>query len=154
MAAAKSICEENETIAQAMAILDRRMRKKDIVLSHPVSVVKQIQLTTAHLEHEVFGVLFLTLKHRLIKNEVMFRGSLMHSSVYPREVIKAAMKHNAAFVIFYHNHPSGTPAPSTADITLTESLKKALMLVDVRVIDHIIVAGTESYSFAQHGLIS
>ena len=101
--------------------------------------------------YESFAVLFLDVKNRLIATEELFRGTLTHTSVYPREVVKAALAHNAASIIIAHNHPSGEPEPSAADHTLTLALKQALNLVDVRVLDHFVVAGRQIYSFAEHG---
>ncbi|MCQ4317845.1 DNA repair protein RadC [Stutzerimonas zhaodongensis] len=107
----------------------------------------------AGYEHEVFAVLFLDSRHRLIKYVEMFRGTIDSASVHPREVVKEALKLNAAAVIFSHNHPSGHPEPSTADRTLTGRLREALGLVDVRTLDHIIVAGHDRVSFAESGLL-
>lgn len=107
----------------------------------------------AGFEYEVFAVLFLDNRHRLIEYNEMFRGTIDSASVYPREVVKQALRLNAAAVIFAHNHPSGHPEPSQADKALTQKLKDALGLVDVRVLDHIIVAGQERVSFAELGLL-
>ena len=101
--------------------------------------------------YESFLVLFVDVKNRLINYEEMFRGTLTHTSVYPREVVKAALRRNAAAVILAHNHPSGVPEPSEADLRLTASLVQALGLVDIRVLDHFVVAGTQVHSFAEHG---
>jgi DNA repair protein RadC len=101
--------------------------------------------------HESFVVLFVDVKNRLINYEEMFRGTLTHTSVYPREVVKAALRRNAAAVILAHNHPSGVPEPSEADLRLTSALVQALALVDIRVLDHFVVAGTHVHSFAEHG---
>lgn len=105
------------------------------------------------LEHEVFYCLFLNSRHRLISAQEMFRGTLTQTSVYPREIVKAALALNASAVIVAHNHPSGDTLPSYADENLTEMLKEALKLVDVRVLDHIIVSGNNSRSMAETGLI-
>lgn len=101
--------------------------------------------------HESFTVLFLDVKNRLIAAREMFCGTLTHTSVYPREVVKAALAHNAAALLLAHNHPSGTPEPSEADLLLTRALIQALALVDVRVLDHFVVAGHQVHSFAEHG---
>jgi DNA repair protein RadC len=103
--------------------------------------------------YESFAVLFLDVKNRLIACEELFRGTLTHTSVYPREIVKAALAHNAAGVILAHNHPSGTTDPSAADKSLTQALKQALALVDVRVLDHFVVAAREIYSFLENGLM-
>ena len=105
------------------------------------------------LEHEVFAVLFLDTQHRLIEYSELFRGTIDSASVYPREVLKEALRLNAAAVIVSHNHPSGNPEPSAADKSLTKRLREALAMVDVRVLDHIIVGGTETTSFAEQGLL-
>ena len=107
----------------------------------------------AGFEHEVFAVLFLDTQHRLIEYAEMFRGTIDSASVYPRELVKEALRLNAAAVIVSHNHPSGNPEPSRADEVLTQRLKEALALVDVRTLDHIIVAGGSTISFAERGLI-
>lgn len=107
----------------------------------------------AGLEHEVFAVLFLDTQHRLIAYSEMFRGTIDSASVYPREVLKEVLKLNAAAVILAHNHPSGNPEPSQADKALTQRLKDALAMVDVRTLDHVIVAGGDTASFAELGLI-
>jgi DNA repair protein RadC len=93
----------------------------------------------------------LDVKNRLIACEELFRGTLTHAAVYPREVVKTALAHNAASVIFAHNHPSGTPTPSPADFHLTQNLKQALGLIDVQALDHFVVGGSDVYSFAEHG---
>ena len=110
-------------------------------------------LALAGRSHEVFAVLFLDAQHRLIACEEMFRGTLTQTSVYPREVVKQALRHNCAAVILAHNHPSGIAEPSRADETLTRALQGALALVDVRVLDHIVVAGARATSFAERGLL-
>src|SRR6266705_2932403 len=104
-------------------------------------------------EQEVFVVLLLDARHRVTASEELFRGTLTQTSVYPREVVKCALKHNAAAVIFAHNHPSGVAEPSHADEILTRSLKAALALVDIQVLDHFIVAGSRTMSFAERGLL-
>lgn len=141
-------------IAQALGILEQRMTSYDVTLSSPDTVKNYLRLHLGNKRHEVFTVLFLNVKNRLIKKEDMFRGTLTHTSVYPREVVVAALGHNAASVMFVHNHPSGTPEPSEADKLLTSALKQALALVDVRLLDHFVVAGASvPYSFAEHGLL-
>jgi len=105
------------------------------------------------LDHEVFAVVFLDNQHRLIAYEAMFRGTINQAAVYPREVVKAVLARNAVAVILAHNHPSGSPEPSEADKLLTQRLREALALVEVRVLDHIIVAGNVTASFAERGLL-
>lgn len=122
-------------------------------LTSPEAVRDYLRLTLAALQHEVFVGLFLDSQHRLIAAEELFRGTLAQTSVYPREVVKGALALNAAAVIFAHNHPSGVAEPSRADELLTQSLKSALALVDVRTLDHFIVAGGDVVSFAERGLL-
>lgn len=122
-------------------------------LADPNAVKDYLRLRLAPKDHEVFAVVFLDAQHRVIECEEMFRGTLTQTSVYPREVLKAALAHNAAAVILSHNHPSGSVTPSRADEHLTNILKQALALVDVRVLDHIIVATGETLSMAERGLM-
>lgn len=143
--------------AQLQAVLELAKRalseelQAGVALSSPHTVKQYLQLLLGGKSYESFAVLFLDVKNRLIACEELFRGTLTHTSVYPREIVKGALTHNAASVILAHNHPSGTPDPSTADHTLTKALKQALALVDVRVLDHFVVAGKHVHSFAEHG---
>lgn len=123
------------------------------VLSSPDAVRDYLRLTLSSLAYEAFLALFLDSQNRLLAAVELFRGTLAQTSVYPREVVKAALAHNAAGVIFAHNHPSGVAEPSRADELLTSSLKQALALVDIRTLDHLIVAGQRVVSFAERGLI-
>jgi len=123
------------------------------VFDKPGTLAEWLGLHCAGLDYEVFLVIYVDVQHRLITIEQPFRGTLTQTSVYPREVLKAALANRAAAVAFAHNHPSGSLEPSQADQCLTERLKSALSLIDVRVIDHFIVAGAQHYSFAEHGLI-
>ncbi|HSH54114.1 MAG TPA: DNA repair protein RadC [Methylotenera sp.] len=132
--------------------LNEQMQVKDI-LSSPQQVRDYLCLKLGSLTREVFMVLFLDAQNRIITTEEMFTGTLTQTSVYPREVVKRALHHNAASVIFAHNHPSGVAEQSHADEMLTAELKKALALVDVRVLDHFIIAGNSSLSFVQRGLL-
>lgn len=132
--------------------LNEQMQAKDI-LSSPQQVRDYLCLKLGSLTREVFMVLFLDAQNRIITTEEMFTGTLTQTSVYPREVVKRALYHNAASVIFAHNYPSGVAEQSTADEMMTTELKKALAMVDVRVLDHFIVAGNSTLSFVEHGLI-
>lgn len=123
------------------------------VLSSPKTVRDYLRLTLSGLEHELFMALFLDAQNRLIAAAEMFRGTLTQTSVYPREVVKAALKWNAAAVILAHNHPSGIAEFSRADEALTETLKAALAMVDVKILDHFLVAKESVVSFAERGLI-
>lgn len=145
--------------AQLQAVLELARRsiyeelQSNASLSSPQAVKHYLQLLIGNKAHESFAVLFLDTKNRLITSEELFRGTLNHASVYPREVIKTALQHNAAAIILAHNHPSGSCDPSEADLRLTQTLKQALELVDIRVLDHFIIANPEVYSFAEHGLL-
>lgn len=127
--------------------------KQGDALNSPAAVRDYLKLHFAGRQYESFVALFLDAQHRVIDAEELFRGTLSQTSVYPREVVKAALHHNAAAVIFAHNHPSGVPEPSQSDRMLTDALKQALALVDVRVLDHFIVAGVGVLSFAEKGLL-
>jgi DNA repair protein RadC len=127
--------------------------KRESVLNTPNAVKDCLRIHFAGREYESFVVMFLDAQHRLIVTQELFRGTLTQTSVYPREVVKSALRENAAAVIFSHNHPSGVAEPSTSDQQLTAALKSALALVDVRVLDHFIVAGTSVLSFAERGLL-
>lgn len=122
-------------------------------LSSPEAVRDYLRLALSHLPYEAFLGLFLDSQNRLIAARELFRGTLSQTSVYPREVVKAALAHNAAGVVFAHNHPSGVAEPSRADELLTVSLKQALALVDIRTLDHFVVAGSRVVSFAERGLL-
>jgi DNA repair protein RadC len=140
---------------QAVVELARRALAEELqdgsVLGSPEAVRQYLQLWLANRPYESFAVLFLDVKNRLIAGEELFRGTLTHTSVYPREVVKAALAHNAASIIVAHNHPSGSPEPSAADHALTRALKQAADLLDIRLLDHFVVAGALVYSFAEHG---
>ncbi len=142
---------------EAAMELARRSLKEEMrsvsALTSPGAVRDYLRLAIAEREHEVFVCLWLDAQHRVIACEELFRGTLTQTSVYPREIVKAGLKANAAAVIFAHNHPSGAAQPSQADELLTRNLKDALALVDVKVLDHFIVAGHQTLSFAERGLL-
>lgn len=132
--------------------LNEQLQQRD-VLTSPQQVRDFLVLKLGSYTKEVFLVLFLDTQNRMLAMEEMFVGTLTQASVYPREVLKRALHHNAASVIFAHNHPNGVAKPSQADELLTKELKQALALVDVRVLDHFIVAGNATLSFSEKGLI-
>ncbi|MBC7779013.1 MAG: DNA repair protein RadC [Proteobacteria bacterium] len=142
---------------QAMVALMRRMLRETLrdasVLDSPQDVRDYLKLSLAAREYEVFVAVFLDTQHRILVDTELFRGTLSQTSVYPREVVKAALAANAAAVIFAHNHPSGVAEPSRSDELLTRALKDALALVDVRVLDHFVVARGGVVSFAERGLL-
>ena len=139
-------------LEMARRALAETLRAQD-ALSSPGAVRDYLRLALAAREHEVFLLVLLDAQNRVLACEEVFRGTLTQTSVYPREVVKCALKHNAAAVIFAHNHPSGVAEPSHADQVLTQSLKQALGLVDIKVLDHFIVAGSAALSFAESGLL-
>ena len=136
----------------AARAIGEQLSQRD-ALTSPTAVRDFLKHRLGGLPHEVFVVLLLDAQNRVLSVDEMFRGTLTQTSVYPREVVKAALRANAAAVIFAHNHPSGVAEPSRADEALTQSLKQALSLVDVKVLDHFIVAGTGAMSFAERGLL-
>ena len=144
--------DADQILEAARQVIEQKMQR-GASFSSPAAVKDYLRAKLAGFEHEVFAVLFLDTQHRLIDYAEMFRGTIDSAEVHPREVVKAAMRHNAAAVIISHNHPSGNPEPSIADKVLTQRLKEALALVDVRTLDHIIVAGSSTTSFAERGLI-
>ena len=145
--------------AQCAAVLElaRRSLREQLnsgaALTSPGAVRDYLRHALGGRAHEVFVCLFMDAQHRVTRTEELFRGSLTQTSVYPREVVKAALAANAAAVIFAHNHPSGAAQPSQADELLTRQLKEALALVEVKVLDHFIVAGNQTLSFAERGLL-
>ena len=139
-------------IEMARRALAQRLSDKP-VFDSPQAVKDYLQLHLGNLPHEVFAVLFLDAQHRLIKLDQMFAGTLGQTSVYPREVVKLALARNAGAVILAHNHPSGVAEPSRADEFLTQSLKSALALVDVRVLDHLVIGQGQVVWFAERGLL-
>jgi len=141
------------TILQVAEQIREAQLYRETVLESPLAVTNYLIAKLGTLEHEAFAVAFLDTRHRVIAFDILFTGSICGASVYPREVVKAALKHNAAAVILGHNHPSGVPEPSQADREITSELKTALRYVEVRVLDHIIVGGNRATSFAQRGLL-
>ncbi|BAP87789.1 DNA repair protein radc [Burkholderiales bacterium GJ-E10] len=143
---------EDAVIEQAKRIIARRLNGSRVEMNSPKDVRDYFTLRMQR-EHEVFAVLFLDAQHRLIACDEIFRGTLNAANVYPREVVKQALHHNAAAVILAHNHPSGVAEPSRADESITQALQRALALIDVRVLDHIVVAGAQTTSFSDRGLL-
>lgn len=143
----------DQIIDAAQDILRQQMHRASITMENPKVVKAYLQCRMSRLDHEVCYVLFLDAQHRLIDDQQMFRGTLSQASVYPREIVKEALKLNAAAVILSHNHPSGCAEASGPDRSLTTHLKTALALVDVHLIDHIIVAGEKTLSFAEAGIL-
>ncbi|QXI28414.1 RadC family protein [Pseudomonas vanderleydeniana] len=145
--------------AQLQAVLEMARRhlaerlRRDSALESPQAVRDYLKAMLRHEAHEVFGCLFLDTKHRVLAFEALFRGTIDNASVYPRQVVKRALAHNAAALILCHNHPSGVAEPSHADRLLTERLKTALELVDVRVLDHFVIGDGDPFSMMEHGMM-
>jgi DNA repair protein RadC len=144
--------KEQAIISQAIAIIESKALTSDLFTS-PAATKQFCQLQLAGSQIEQFAALFLTSQHQLIRFDVLATGTIDGASVYPREVAKSALDHNAAAVIFTHNHPSGVANPSSADKAITKRLVDALNLFDIRVLDHIITGDKETFSFAENGLI-
>jgi DNA repair protein RadC len=142
----------NEIIAAARRAMTRRVRR-GTAMDSPQAVREFLSIKLGALEHELFAVLLLDSRHRLIEYVELFRGTIDGASVHPREVVKLALARNAAALVLAHPHPSGAPTPSQADELITRRLREALALVDIRVLDHVIVAGGDSISFAESGLL-
>jgi DNA repair protein RadC len=150
----ESLLARRLSVARELLLRDlREQMHRGPVMTSPQILRDWLRLYCAGLEHEVFLVLYLDANHRLIEPQELFRGTLTQTSVYPRELVKGALARNAAALAVAHNHPSGQAEPSRADEFLTQTLKSTLSLVDVRVIDHFVVAGDQVVSFAERGLI-
>ncbi len=145
-------CQLQAIFEMSRRALAEQIKHQD-ALSSPEKVSDYLRLKLIRQEREIFVVLFLDAQNRVQAQETLFEGTLTQTSVYPREVVKRALHHNAASVIFAHNHPSGIAEQSRADELITQALKKALDLVDIRVLDHFIVAGHQTMSFAERGLL-
>lgn len=144
---------EDATIRRAIRILEGRLRVTHGTLDSPSAVRDLLRLRLVDREFEIFAALFLDRQHRLIAYEELFRGTLSQTSVYPREIVKTALFYNAGSVVFVHNHPSGVAEPSRTDEVLTATLIQALLVIDVTVMDHFVVAGHDIVSFVERGLL-
>ena len=150
----ESLLARRLNVARELLLRDlREQMHRGPVMTSPQILRDWLRLYCAGLGHEVFLVLYLDANHRLIEPQELFRGTLTQTSVYPRELVKGALARNAAALAVAHNHPSGQAEPSRADEFLTQTLKSTLSLVDVRIIDHFVVAGDQVVSFAERGLI-
>jgi DNA repair protein RadC len=145
------VCDE-AVVEEALRIMAQRVSKGS-ALTSPSEVKQYLQIRFAGLQHEVFTVIYLTNRHHVIACEELFRGTIDGASVHPREVVKAALRHNAAAVLLAHNHPSGVSEPSHADELITRRLREALQLVEIRVLDHLVVGVDVVVSLAERGLI-
>jgi DNA repair protein RadC len=143
---------ESAVIAAAVSAVEKKLAR-GVLFDSPQAARKYLPALLGHLEAEQFCVVHLDNRHRVIEFERMFNGTIDGASVYPREVVKSALAHNAAAVCLVHNHPSGVSEPSHADELITRRLREALALIDIRVLDHFIVAGADVVSFAERGLL-
>lgn len=141
------------TIKRALVLLEQHLREPGVAFTSTQATRDWLRLKMGTLEREEFVVLYLNNQNQLLAHETLCTGTISHTEVHPREVVKRALYFNAAAVIFAHNHPSGEVAPSQADKAITQRLVQALMLVEVRVPDHLIVGGRQIFSFAEHGLL-
>ncbi|HWZ63640.1 MAG TPA: DNA repair protein RadC [Steroidobacteraceae bacterium] len=144
--------EPSDVLDRAQALIAQRFRSGSPVLTSPERTREFLRMHLGCCDRETFGVLHLDNRHRLITVQDLFHGTIDRASVHPREVVKAALAHNAAAIVLYHNHPSGLSEPSAADELITRRLREALALIEVRVLDHLIVAES-TFSFAEHGLL-
>ena len=145
--------KEYATIVKAHGIIRQKYLRESEVLSSPELTRKFLSLHLAHEQFEVFGVLWLDNRHKVLETVNLFNGTVDGAAVYPRVVATSALRHKASACILFHNHPSGNPEPSQADISLTKRLKESLALIDVRVLDHLVIGGNESISLVERGLL-
>lgn len=148
---ADGTASEDAVIDRAIAILYQRLCRPDAYVTQPADAKKYLVTMLAQEPSEVFSVLWLDNRHGVLAFEKVFQGTVDGASVHPRELVRRAITHNAAACIIAHNHPSGIEAPSGADFRITERVRDALALIDVRVLDHIVVGGTNTHSMAEHG---
>ena len=142
---------DQQTVREALTLLECQLREPGTSFTSSHAVRDWLRLQLASLEREEFTVIFLDNHHRLIAHETLFIGTINHTQVHPREVVKAGLKHNCAAVIVAHSHPSGEAEPSQADRKITERLRAALDQVDIRLLDHLVVGGMNIVSFAERG---
>lgn len=147
-----SPASNGQIIKAALGVTQKAVRSGPI-LSNPSAIAQFLMVRMSHLDHEIFAIVYLTTKLRFIAFEELFRGTIDSAMVYPREVVKGALAHNAAAVILAHNHPSGDPEPSQADELITRRLKQVFNLIDMRVLDHVVVGHDFCTSFAERGLL-
>jgi DNA repair protein RadC len=146
------VAEYQEVLTRAQALFAQRFRAGSPALTTPSLTREFLRMRLVGLEHEVFGVIFLDTRHRVITVETLFQGTIDRASIHPREVVKSALTHNASALILFHNHVLRVSEPSQADELITRRLKEALALIDVRVLDHLIIA-EPIFSFSEHGLL-
>ena len=145
--------EDRESVSNAIRCLEARYLVTQDVMTSPDLVKDYFRLRMMDIPYEVFSVLFLDTRHRVLRYQELFRGTISSAAVHPREVARIAIEVNAAAILVGHNHPSGDPEPGHADMQLTENLKNALALIDVRLLDHIVVGCEDAVSFAERGIL-
>ncbi|MEO0436500.1 MAG: DNA repair protein RadC [Pseudomonadota bacterium] len=144
---------KDDVISAAIQYIEESARTNEECFTSSTRAAQLLRLRIGAQEREVFSAVYLTTQHQMIAVENLFYGTIDGAAIYPREVVKAALQNNASALILAHNHPSGVLTPSEADRRITDRLQRALATVDIRVLDHLIVSSTGSYSFAEHGLI-
>lgn len=144
---------EQRSINKALKIIESNFKRQPMSATSSRQVGNYARIMFGNYEHEVFSILHLDNAHQLIETEVLFRGTIDGAAVYPREVLKSVLAHNAAAVVLIHNHPSGNPEPSQADIAITERLVTALSVIEVRVLDHIVASAKGYTSMSERGLL-
>ncbi len=145
--------DEQSLVEKAISCLERTYRVKGVAMTSPEATRDYLKLHLYGLPYEVFAVMYLDNRHRVIRYEELFRGTIDGSSVHPREVVRKVLTTNTAAVIFAHNHPSGVAEPSQSDLRITQRLREALSLIDVRVLDHMIIGDGNIVSLAERGLL-
>jgi len=143
----------DDLIAAAVQVIEKRFARKHYTIESPGDAAEYLQLRLAGLDREEFMVLFLDARNRVIAAETMFRGTIAGCIIYPREIARSALRRNASAVLLAHNHPSGHPEPSNADIVLTNRIVTALEILDIRVLDHLVVGGAQHVSLAERGML-
>lgn len=143
--------QDDFKIGEAVSILQERIKYHGNLIEYYSDVLNFVAVHVSPLEHEVFGAILLDPFGHYLAHEILFRGTLLHTTIYPREIVKFALQHNASKIIFYHNHPGGSLSPSPFDIELTLKMKEVFKVMDIELLDHIIAAGGKTYSFKQEG---
>ena len=149
----KSKLEESIIIENALQILEERLRREPFDFNCIADTEKYLVLKLSEKDNEIFSLILLDSRHRMIDFIELFTGTVDACSVHTREVVRLVLKHNAAAIILTHNHPSGVAEPSQSDIDITDKIRQSLSLIDVRVLDHIVIGGTDTVSFAKRGLV-
>ncbi|MCC8612808.1 JAB domain-containing protein [Xanthomonas euvesicatoria] len=145
------ITAEDQAILDAAAEIQRKRLVRKGAFQAPKDAIAYLSAYCGHLEHEIFGLVHLDIAHEIIAIETVFRGDIDQASIFPRQIVKSVLSHNAVAVVLFHNHPSGRCTPSPEDIAITKRIRDALHLIDGRVLDHLIIGGLNGYSMTEHG---